>query len=225
MANELDETKDPISEQGRDVSVISKQLPVKASTMSKVVRVMCWVGIILLGIPTIVYYVQKTKAKQTLQQLQQKLQADASQIDNYMEKRVIQLKNTASLLNKSMQLDKDVFTQIAALRSGSKLSDSDRNELEASVENVDRKINIALENYPELKSQQAVSDAMQQNNYTQSEITACRDKYNDSVLRWNSLIYKFPFYDLVAEENGYTTRIPFSVSSETKQQARSNFFE
>lgn len=225
MANELDELNTPKMEQGRQTAVLAKQLNVKASGFSKFIRVACWVGVILLGIPTIIYYYKKTKAKQTLQQLQQKLQADASTIDNYMENRVIELQSTASLLSKSIDLDKDVFTQIAALRSGNaKLTDEGRNELATRVESIDKKINIALENYPELKAQQTIADAMQRNSYTQREISACRDKYNDSVLRWNTLIYKFPFYDLIAEENGYTTRIPFAVSNTVKEEARKDFF-
>ena len=35
MANELDETKDPVNEAGRDVAVIEKQLPIKVGWGSK----------------------------------------------------------------------------------------------------------------------------------------------------------------------------------------------
>ena len=65
---------------------------------------------------------------------------------------------------------------------------------------------------------------MQQNSYTQKEITACRSVYNDAVLRWNKLIFQWPTYKIVAAKNGYTTRIPFTASQEIKKQARGTFF-
>ena len=108
MANELDELNDPVSE-GQDVRVINKQLPVKVGAGSKVFEIMMWVlgiipGAILLGC--------KIRAERVLSQLQQKLQHDASQIDNYLEQRVTILKNVAALLNKSIDLDKSTFKEI-----------------------------------------------------------------------------------------------------------------
>lgn len=225
MANDLDERNDnKVGPQGNDVKVIDKQLPIKASKLSRIVRVFCWIGIILLGIPTIIYYVKKTKANQQLKALQQKIQANASKIDNYMEQRVIELKNAAQLLDKAIDLDKETFTQIAAYRSGAANQDEARNEVGQALSNVDRKINIAFERYPELKAHQEIADCMQKNSYLQREITACRDLYNDSVLNWNTLVYKFPFHDLVAEENGYTTRVPYAIDEVTRQEAKGTFF-
>ena len=102
MANELDETKDPIREEGRDVHVIDKQLTVTVDWRSTFFQVILWI----LGIiPGIVFAVMKIKARSHLQQMQQKIQHDASTIDNYLQNRVTILTNTASLLNKSIELD------------------------------------------------------------------------------------------------------------------------
>ena len=65
---------------------------------------------------------------------------------------------------------------------------------------------------------------MKQNMYLQREITAARELYNDTVNTWNREIYKWPTKMIVAAKNGYTTRIPFIASAETKQQARATFF-
>jgi LemA protein len=82
-----------------------------------------------------------------------------------------------------------------------------------------------VEAYPELKAHAAIADAMQQNSYLQKEITAARSLYNDTVNQWNRDIFDWPTKMIVAARAGYTTRIPFSVSSEVKQRAREVFFK
>lgn len=218
MANGLDELNDEVST-GRDINVINKRIPVTVGVGSKVFEIMLWVcGII----PGLIFMFMKIKAGTYLRQLEQKLQHDASQVDNYMEQRVVILQNVAKLLDKSIDLDKDTLTTIAKYRSG--VTDEERNTVGEQVENVNRKINIAIENYPKLEAHKAIADAMQQNAYLQKEITASREVYNDTVNRWNTEIQAWPTKMIVAAKAGYTTRIPFSTTKEVKEQARGTFF-
>ena len=221
MANELDELKDPVNQAGRDAAVIEKQLPIKTGVGSVIFEVILWV----LGIiPWIIFLIMKIKAGNYLSQLQQKIQHDASQIDNYLEQRVVILQNCARLLDKAIDLDKTTMTQIAAYRSGANADDNARNDVAQKIDSVGRSINIAFENYPDLKAHAEIADAMQQNAYLQKEITAAREVYNDTVATWNRDIYAWPTKMIVASKRGYTTRIPFSTSAEVKEQARGVFF-
>ncbi len=222
MANELDELNSNEMEKGNDIKVIAKQIPVKVGAGSIIFEVLLWI----LGIiPGIVFLFMKINAKKELDQLQQRIQHDASQIDNYMEQRVQELTNAARLLDKSIDLDKDVMTKIAAYRGGVNPSnDSQRNEIQSSMDQVAAKINIAMENYPNLEAHKTIEDCMQKNSYLQREITAAREVYNDSVLRWNQEIFEWPTKKIVASRNGYTTRVPFVASKEVKDKARSTFF-
>ena len=220
MANELDEMTGPVNPDGRDVNVIAKQIPVKVGVGSLIFEIALWV----LGIiPGLVFLFMKVKAKTYLLKLQQKLQHDASQIDNYLEQRVVILQNTAKILEKSIELDKSTFTQIAALRSGA-TTDGERNDVAQQIDNMYAQIRIAMENYPELQAHKDIQEAMRQNSYLQKEITAARELYNDTVHRWNSDIYAWPTKMIVAARAGYTTRIPFTTTQEVKQQARGVFF-
>ena len=220
MANELDETNAVVKEEGRDVNVIDKQLKPTGYKSALALEIVLFV----LGIiPGLIFLLCKVHAGKYLSQLQQKIQHDASQIDNYLEQRVVILENTAALVNKAVNLDKETFTEIARLRAGNS-GDAGRNELNSAIENVSSKINVALENYPDLKSHQEISQAMQQNSYLQREITAAREVYNDTVNQWNMAIYAWPCKCLVAHQRGYTTRIPFTASKEVKEKARSVFF-
>lgn len=224
MANGLDETDvSLINEEGRDVHVIEKKLPVTLDGTDKFVNVGVWFIFIIGGI---VYTFKKAHARTYFQQLEQKLQHDASTIDNYMAQRVSILQNTAKLLDKSINLDKETFTEIARLRSGMKDDNADqvRNELQTRLDAVERNINIAFENYPDLKAHADIASAMQQNSYLQQEITAAREAYNDTVAKWNAEIFSRWAKKYVAAKEGYTTRLPFSASKEIKEKAEGVFF-
>lgn len=221
MANVLDEETGPVKEEGRDINVIAKQIPVTVGTGSKVFEVLLWVCLV---IPGLIFLFKKIKAGTYLRQLEQKLQHDASQVDNYLEQRVVILSNLAKLVDKAVTLDKETFTSIALARSG-KVTDGDQmTETSRRVDAVEAKLNLQMEAYPELKSHQEIQDAIQQNAYLQKEITAAREKYNDTVFTWNAEIQKWPTNMIVAAKAGYTTRIPFSTSKEVKEKAKEVFF-
>jgi LemA protein len=164
----------------------------------------------------------KVKAKNYLQQLEQKIQHNASQIDNYLEQRVVVLQNCARLLDKAIDLDKSTFENIARYRSGA--GDEERNAVSGQIDDLSRSINIAVENYPDLKAHNEIADAMKQNMYLQREITAARELYNDTVNAWNRAIFSWPTKQIVAARNGYTTRLPFIASKEIKEKAKDVFF-
>lgn len=221
MANQLDEMTGPVNEEGKDINVIQKQIPVKVGVGSTIFEVILWC---LCIIPGVVFLIKKINAAKYLRQLEQKIQHNASQIDNYLEQRVVILQNCAKLLDKAIDLDKTTFSEIAKYRSGNVADDAARNELSGALDGVSRKINIAFENYPDLKAHQEIADAMQQNTYLQREITAAREVYNDSVYQWNKAIQEWPTKMIVAAKQGYTTRIPFTASKEIKDKARDVFF-
>lgn len=222
MANQLDELNPQIREEGLDTNVIAKKIPVKVGFGSTVFEILLW----LLGIiPGVVFLFMKIKAKNYFSQLEQKIQANASQIDNYLEQRVIVLQNCARLLDKAIDLDKTTYENIARYRSGNAGdADASRNDLVGSLDKLAGSVNIAFENYPDLQAHQEIRDAMQQNMYLQREITAARELYNDTVNTWNRDIFAWPTKMIVAAKAGYTTRIPFAASQEIKQKAKDVFF-
>lgn len=222
MANPLDELNPEIREEGLDTNVIAKQLHIKVGFGSTLFEIMLWV----LGIiPGVIFLFMKISAEKHFNQLQQRIQRNASQIDNYLEQRVIVLQNCAKLLDKAIDLDKTTFESIAKYRSGGfKDDDEARIAFDGSVEAASRSINIAVESYPELAAHREIADAMQQNMYLQREITAARELYNDTINEWNKDVYAWPTKMIVAARKGYTTRIPFIASKEIKEKAKGVFF-
>ena len=247
MVNELDEITGPTNPEGRDVNVIEKQLKAEIGTGTKFFEASLWIlgPVIAFGIgylstqksetgaiaavagllPGLIFQLMKTNALAYFRKLQQKIQADASQIDNYLEQRVVILQNLARLLDKSVDLDKDVMKSVAAYRGGvNPNNDLERNKVAGQLDGMFSRINLAFENYPDLKAQDNIADAIRQNSYLQKEITAARTLYNDTLTRWNQDIFAWPTKLIVATKQGYTSRIPFTVSQETKQAARGTFF-
>lgn len=222
MANQLDELNPEVREEGLDTNVIVKKIPAEVGVGSKIFEILLWVcGII----PGLIFLFVKINAQKHFDQLQQKIQRNASQIDNYLEQRVMVLQNCARLLDKAIDLDKSTFENIAKYRSGNGGDDdAARNEIGGQIETISRNINVAVESYPELAAHREIADAMQQNMYLQREITAARELYNDTINQWNKDIFEWPAKMIVAAKNGYTTRIPFVASKEIKEKAKSVFF-
>lgn len=249
MANLLDETTGPVNDSGRDVHVIDRQLPVEIGFGSTLFEIALWITIpilvllyvalmgstlenpvmvavvgCLVGIlPGVIFIFMKISARNYFQQLEQRIQAEASNIDNFLEQRVQVLQNVVGLVERAIELDKDVMKTVAALRGGT-VTDENRSEVNQQVNSAFGRLFPQVEAYPELKAHNAIADAMQQNNYLQREITAARTVYNSRVTQWNTDIFSWPTKQIVAARQGYTTRIPFTASAETREMARSKFF-
>ncbi len=249
MANQLDEMTGPVHENGRDVHVIERQLPVKVGFGSFLFEVALWVTIPILvllyvyvvnpevenarmiaiigcaaGIlPGVIFIFMKISARNYFQQLEQKIQAEASNIDNFIEQRVVVLQNVAGLVEKAVELDKDVMKSVAALRGGS-VNAENRSNVNQQVTAAFGRLFPQVEAYPDLEAHNAIADAMQQNNYLQREITAARTVYNSRVSQWNTSVFSWPTKQIVAAHQGYTTRIPFTASAETREKANAKFF-
>ena len=225
MANQLDEMNPEIMSEGRDVHVIAKVIPVETSGFEKLLpTILMAVGVIgivlgividkylvsIIGAIVLIYPWWRLKQiSSEFNMMEQRIQNAASEIDNYMEQRVVILSNAAKLVEKSIEVDKDILVDIAKYRSGN-FSEESRSDVNAQLNKATRALNVAIENYPELQSQDTIRDAMQQNSYLQKEITAARTLYNDAVNTWNREIFEFPFKKIVDQE--------------TKEKAKGVFF-
>jgi len=239
MANQLDEMNPEIMSEGRDVHVIAKVIPVETSGFEKLLpTILMAVGVIgivlgividkylvsIIGAIVLIYPWWRLKQiSSEFNMMEQRIQNAASEIDNYMEQRVVILSNAAKLVEKSIEVDKDILVDIAKYRSGN-FSEASRSDVNAQVNTAFGRLFPQVEAYPELKAHNAIADAMQQNNYLQREITAARTVYNSRVTQWNTDIFSWPTKMIVAAQQGYTTRIPFTATAETREAARGKFF-
>ena len=113
MANVIDEMTGPVNTQGRDINVIEKQIPVKTGFGSVLFEFFLWFPFIL---PGLIFLLMKIGARNYFKALEQKIQHNASQIDNYLE-RGAGTQNVVGLVEKAIELVWDVMV-IAQYRSG-----------------------------------------------------------------------------------------------------------
>ena len=199
------------------VSMEKKKPEITGGT--KAFQVIMWC---LLIIPGIVLAAKKKKAEANLMALEQKIQHDASQIDNYLEQRVVILENLSALINKEMAFEKDALATLSGYKGGIKADDL--SSAADNITNAENQIRSVFDDHPELLSNSGIAKAMRDNDYLQREITAAREVYNDSINEWNAAIFKWPSYTIVAAKKGYTTKIPFTTSREIRSKARSVMF-
>ena len=186
---------------------------------TKVFQVLMWC---LLLIPGLVLESKKKKAEAHLMALEQKINHDASQIDNYLEQRVVILENLAALINKEMAFEKEALKTISGYKDG--ISADSLSSAADNIADAESKIKSVFENHPELMSNAAIVKAMRDNDYLQREVTAAREVYNDSINEWNAKIFEWPCYAIVASKKKYTTKIPFTTTREIRSKARSVMF-
>jgi LemA protein len=139
----------------------------------------------LLIIPGFVFLFMKIKAQNYSKALEQKIQHNASQIDNFLEQRVQILQNVVGIVERATKLDKEVMMAVAQFRGGVISNDENRNQVAGALDSAMSSIRVAFVAYPDLKAHRTLADEMQQNSYLQREITAAREVCNDTVLKWN----------------------------------------
>ncbi|MBQ7251656.1 MAG: LemA family protein [Kiritimatiellae bacterium] len=181
------------------------------------------VGLCSLMPCALLFWRKKTTASH-FQALQQKINGLASEIDNYIDQQIDILNNVAPLVEKSIDLDKDVMKSVAAFRGGVNITDENRNAVASEVSATYRALVPHMEAYPDLKAHAVIAEAMQKAEHLRKEITAARTLYNDRVTQWNREVFEWPIKRMVAAEEHYRTLVPFAIDAGRKEGAHQVFF-
>ena len=148
-----------------------------------------------------------------LSRQEQTINLAASTVDNYLAQRVTVIQNMAQAAREALSLDREVFRDIAAMRSGTGYT----GEEQAQIDRQAARIQIAFERYPELKSHEMLRHLTQEDAYLVASVTEARNRYNSTVNVWNQMVYGWPFYQYVAGMRTYTTRVPYTASADVKR--------
>ena len=118
-----------------------------------------------------------------------------SGIDVMLKKRFDLIPNVVASVKEYMVHERELLSRITALRSGiSQTSDQsdERFKMEGELSQLLGNISVAVEAYPELKSQQNVIMLQRTLNELEEQISASRRSYNAAVLTFNNSIETFP---------------------------------
>jgi LemA protein len=121
-----------------------------------------------------------------------------SSIDVQLKKRYDLIPNILTLANKFMEHEKGLFEEVTKLRTKAMSLPNDVNnigqklQLDSQIKSLMGQVMVAVENYPQLKSDQTMVTAMQTYNEVEEHIAAARRFYNSAVLELNNAVEIFP---------------------------------
>lgn len=182
---------------------------------------------IILGATLILFYgiyVSLIKKKNTLKE-------SASGIDVQLKKRYDLIPNLMTMAAKYMEHEKSMMEEIARLRSEAmsvkfNADPVKKIELENLLSNRMNDFKLSAENYPDMKSNEAMVTAMQSLNEVEEHIAAARRFYNSNVTALKNAVEIFPS-SLVAKIIGIKDEMPFFEADENakKEIKAGDFFK
>ncbi|SNR74988.1 LemA family protein [Desulfurobacterium atlanticum] len=138
------------------------------------------------------------------QQLKNGAEATLGQIKVALKKRLDMISQLVDTVKSHAKFEKETFEKIAALRSGivGAKTPEEISRIEKEARGLMGAINVAVENYPELKTSTVVLELTQAIQDIENEISRHRYTYNNIVQEMNTKIDMFPS-NLVASIFGF----------------------
>ena len=119
-------------------------------------------------------------------------------IDVQLQKRYDLIPNILTIAQKFMEHEKGLFEEVTKLRTQAMSTPADMDnmgkkiQLDSQSKGLMGQIMVAVENYPQLKSDQTMVTAQQTYNEVEEHIAAARRFYNAAVLELNNAVEIFP---------------------------------
>ena len=164
-------------------------------------------------------------------QKKNKVQEAFSSISVQLKKRYDLIPNILTLAGKFMEHERGLMEKVTELRTQAMSLPNDINsigkklELDNQIKSAMGQIMVAVENYPQLKSDQTMITAMQTYNEVEEHIAAARRFYNSAVLELNNAVEIFPS-SMVASMVGVKRQEFFQVAeAETKPVNAADFLK
>ncbi len=145
-----------------------------------------------------------------------------SSIDVQLKKRYDLIPNILFIANKFMEHERELLTNITKLRAEAAKIPADMTKAQEKID-LDSKISsmmgqlmVSVENYPQLKSDQTMIQAMQTYNEQEEHIAAARRFYNAAVKDLNNAVEIFPSSLIAMIFN--IKGMPFIEATETERE-------
>ena len=133
-----------------------------------------------------------------------------SGIDVQLKKRHDLVPNILTIAKRFMEHENEIFTRVTELRTQAMNAPSGSKEKFAAEGLLDKlmgRLIVSVENYPQLKSDATMVQAMQTYNEVEEHISAARRFYNSALTQLRNSVMIFPgslFAGLASEEMGFS---------------------
>lgn len=128
-------------------------------------------------------------------------------VESKLQRRIDLIPNLVNSVKGVMAQEKEVFAQISDARAklGGAQTTNEKVEASTELEGSLSRLLMVMENYPELRSSENVTQLMDELAGTENRISVERDRFNDTVKQYNNKVQRFPS-SIIANMNGYKTK-------------------
>jgi len=159
----------------------------------------------------------------TIQSYEERVNSAQGQIETTLQRRADLVPNLVETVKGFAQQESQVLTDVAQARSGlvgalQKSGGADPQELAQADAQLTRAINIVVEAYPELRSNENFLRLQDELVGTENRVAVARQDYNSAVEQYNAYIRRFP-QNLTAKFTGATPHEYFQVTDAANREA------
>lgn len=150
----------------------------------------------------------------------QMVETSWSQVETQYQRRFDLVPNLVAATKGTMAQEQAVFGAIAEARTryaGAPAGSDEKVEATRQYESALARLLIVMENYPQLRSIDTVNSLMAELSGTENRVQVARDRYNEQVRVWNTMIVRFP-RNVIAGMFGFEKR-EFFASNEGAENA------
>lgn len=139
-------------------------------------------------------------------------------VDIQLKKRFEALPNLVAVLKKYLSHEKEIFENIARLRTSIKEgSKQEQLQAEQQLSGLLGQVSVAVEAYPDLKSNESLLHLQRSINEFAEQIAASQRAYNGAVLNYNDSITVFP-NNIVAKLFGFSKEESLAIITSEEQR-------
>ena len=146
-----------------------------------------------------------------------------SQIDVQLKRRHDLIPNLVEVVKDYMSFEQEVLENVTKARNVAMGANTpgDAAKAEAGLTRALNGLYAVMENYPDLKANQNVSQLQEELTSTENKIAFARQYYNDSVMTYNTRTQVMPT-NIVANLTGFTQEQFFQTAEEEKEVPKVN---
>lgn len=146
--------------------------------------------------------------------------ASWAQVETVLQRRFDLIPNLVATVKGYAEHEKELLENVTRLRSqwGAAKTVDEKAKTASELEGTLARLLVVAEQYPDLKASQNFADLQVELAGTENRIAVERQRYNDSVRSYNTLVQKFP-QSLVASFRGMTPSTAYFEAAKESAQA------
>jgi LemA protein len=184
-------------------------------------------GLIALAIVVLVVIIVAGRLVGSYNQLitaQQGVRQGWAEVDNQLQRRNSLIGNLAETVKGTAIQEQEVFGDIARARAAMAGARTPQEGIEAgrTMDSVLGRLLLVVENYPQLRSNEAFLSLMDELSGTENRLAVARMRYNETVQGYNVMVKRFPT-NLYARLMGFGEEPYYPVPQEAKEAPQVDF--